>query len=150
MLFLTLVFITWFLTLLIKGNPIANLSIRITEVGVKASEGKSLTKDEENTSVKFVLAVFGMLILWIIQIIYLIKAIPIDTYKYPTFIMIAYLIFTIVTTKKPKSKINLTTEEGKMEYRKVGYQIEKKTFTGVIKTLIFLAYYGYMFYLLAF
>lgn len=150
MIFWTLVFITWFLILLIKGNPIANLSIKLTEMGIKASEGKSLTKDEENTSVKFVIAVFGMLILWIIQIIYLIKAIPIDTYKYPTFIMLAYLIFTIVTTKKPKSKVNLTTDEGKIEYRKVAYQSGKKTFTGVIKTLIFLAYYGYMFYLLAF
>jgi len=149
MLFWTLVFITFYLINLSKGSILYNSTIKLGELTLEYNkEGISnIKKKEIGKEMLFMLIpVFLVILLLIIQTIFLICAIHIDYLKYPTIIILAFIILNIVkSVKKPTTKINLSTEE----YRKKLYLTKKRTFKGTLITLMYLAYYFYMFYILA-
>jgi hypothetical protein len=87
-----------------------------------------------------------MLPLIVAEFIYLINAIRIDTLKYPSIVMLLYIIITPILSKQ--KKFDLTTEEGQTKYRS---QIHKgKTLKSYLYNLACLVYFGYMFYILIF
>ena len=152
MLFWTVVFFTFYLVIFAKGNPMYNNIIKTGELTIKLYE-QGKTEKEINKElfdnnwpylfyIPLVLGTF----------IYYINALTVDIYKYPTIGILVYLIFTMAFSKysNNKSKNDLTTEGGRQKYREQLYKIRKRTFKGMIKQLIFLSYYGYMFYLLVF
>jgi len=84
------------------------------------------------------------------EYIYLINAIKIDIYKFPSIAMLFYIIIGMVLSSRNKNKVDfdLTTEEGQTQFRKQIYR--GRTFKGYLFNLIYLGYFGYMFWLLVF
>ena len=82
--------------------------------------------------------------------IYFFVALGIDIYKYPTIIMLFYMLFSsfVLNKNTNKSKYDLNTEEGRIKYKIFIEKIKRYTFKGFITNLIYIGYFGYMFYLL--
>jgi len=148
MLFWTIVFITYNLWLLFKSNTLKEVASVSGEYDIKIANAQT---EEEKTELKKkqtikALPIFWLLPLIIAEITYLINAIKIDTLKYPSIVMLFYIIVTPILFKQ--KKYDLTTEEGQMKYRS---QIHKgKTLKSYLYNLVCLMYFGYMFYILTF
>ena len=151
MVFWTVVFITFYLASLIKGNLFYNLTKRVGELVLKQAEAE--TKKEKDEIAKEIIKSSWMIYLTIplaiIEYIYLFKAINIDPYKYPSIVMLFYLLLTMfVFNRNKKNKTDLTTQEGRIVYKNELEKLKRYTFKGIIKQLVFLVYFGYMFYCL--
>jgi len=147
MLFFTIVFITYFLAIVIKGNLYYDLIIKAGEETIKQHElGK---KEAGEHAKKFAFILFAvMLPMLITELIYLINALQIDYLKYPTILMLLNIIIAFAKIKPDKN--DLTTEEGRIKYRINLYKNKKRTIKNTIIKLLNLVYFSYMFYLLVF
>ncbi|MDP9675350.1 cytochrome oxidase Cu insertion factor (SCO1/SenC/PrrC family) [Paenibacillus jamilae] len=85
----------------------------------------------------------------VIEIIYLINAIGYDIYKYPSILIILYLIISFITGKKKKSYKSMSDNE--LLKAKENLQKEnKQTLKSFLKNFVWVVYFGYMFYCLVF
>ena len=151
MVFWTVVFIIFYLASLTKGNLFYNLTKRVGELVLKQAEAE--TKKEKDEIVKEIIKslwkIYLTIPLAIIEYIYLFKAINIDPYKYPSIVMLFYSLLTMfVLNRNKKNKTDLTTQEGRIVYKNELEKLKRYTFKGIIKQLVFLVYFGYMFYCL--
>jgi len=150
MLVLSIIFITYYFARLIKGNLFHNQIIKGSDISLK--QAMTTDKTEKTKLGKELISssycMFLALPLAITEYIFLIKAIPLDSLKYPTIIMIFYSLLNIVFSKgfgKPKN-MDLTTEEGIFNYKVTASKIKRYSVKGFITALGCLVYYGYMFY----
>jgi len=151
MIFWTVVFITYYLMVLVRGNIFYDILQKAGELTIK--QATMTTKKEKDAIGSEIMKVAWKILLaiplLIAECIYLFKAISIDTLKYPTLIILFYsLLTTFVLNKSKKTKEDLTTEEGRIRYKITLEKIKRYSFKSFITTLIFLGYFGYMFYLL--
>jgi hypothetical protein len=126
-------------------SPLRKANIEIGELNIKKAKGETIDK-EYNIETKNILQVILIIFLLLCEIIYLIYAINIDPYKYPTIILLLYLIFSTVLINK--NQPDLSIEENIIKYRKKLYK--PKTFLNVLTNLTYCCYFGYMFYVLVF
>jgi len=149
MLFWTIVFFTFAIIKLIKGDVFHQISIDMAEITVKQTnpnltkrEKDELTSDSLKSGILwFVVIGLGMVVA---ETIYLLNAVKLDAFKYPTIIMICLAIFIVVknyVTKKP----DLSTEQNQKIYLAKVYA-SKRTLFGTFNSLANLCYFGYMFY----
>lgn len=151
MVFWTVVFITFYLASLTKGDLFYNSTKRVGELVLKRAEAE--TKKEKDEIAKEIIKsswmIYLTIALTIIEYIYLFKAINIDPYKYPSIVMLFYSLLTMfVFNGNKKNKTDLTTQEGRIAYKNELEKLKRYTFKGTIKQLVFLVYFGYMFYCL--
>lgn len=151
MIFWTIVFIIYYLASLIRGNLYYDSIKKSGELVLKQAttdsrlEKEKIAKDIVKSSWDILLS----LLLIIIMYIYLFNAINVDVYKYPSIVMLFYSLLTVfVFRDRKKSRQDLTTEDGRYEYRKELDNLKRYSFKDFIKQLIFLIYFGYMFYIL--
>ena len=150
MIFWTLVFITFTLIKLIKGSIFKETLIKVAEIAVKGSYPELSEEEKKNLQTEsfrigWQYFLFGLIVI-IVHIIYLLNAIDLDPIKYPTLLMIAWIILAFVKGIVSK-KLDLSTEEKRKSYLAKVY-LSKRTLSGTILNLVFLSYFGYMFYLL--
>ena len=150
MLFWTLILITFTLIKLIKGELFKETTIKMAELtvkefvpGISEEEKKSLQTETLKASLLYMLFGLGLVI---VHIIYLLNAIDLDPLKYPTIIMIAWVMLAFIKGAVSK-KMDLSIEENRKIYLAKAY-LSKRTLRGIILNLAFLSYFGYMFYLL--
>jgi len=149
MLFWTIVFFTFAIIKLIKGNVFHQITINIAEITVKQAN-PNLTKKEKDDLDKEMMKsgmwwilTFGLGMV-VAEMVYLLNAVSIDAYKYPTVAMICLAIFITVknyVSKKP----DLSTEQNQKIYLAKVYT-GKRTFFSTFNSLANLSYFGYMFY----
>ena len=149
MLFWTIVFFTFAIIKLIKGDVFHQTTINMAEITVKLAN-PDLTKRETDDlngemmkSGMWYLLTFGLGMV-VAEIIYLLNAVKLDTFEYPTVIMICLVIFIVVrnyVTKKP----DISTEQNQKIYLAKVYA-SKRTFFSTFNSLANLSYFGYMFY----
>lgn len=151
MLFFTVIFITYFLALLVKGNLFYDLIIKTGEEKIKNAEKGLDSKEIGEEGKKFIYVMFLVLLpMMFTEIIYVLNALTIDYLKYPTILMLLNIIIAFVRIKSTK-EVDLTIEENKIKFRENLYKnTKKRTFKGAIIQLINLTYFVYMFYLLVF
>lgn len=151
MLFWTIVFFTFSIIKLIKGDVFHQTSITIAEAEVKKAnpELSKIGKDNIDKEVLknggAIVSIVG-LIMVIAEIVYYLKAINLDIYKYPTIGMILLVVLIVVKSSIVK-KPDLSTELDQKKYLAKIYA-NKRTLFGTFNTLVNLAYFGYMFYVL--
>jgi len=150
MLFWTLILITFTLIKLIKGELFKETTIKMAELtvkefvpGISEEEKKSLQTETLKASLLYMLFGLGLVI---VHIIYLLNAIDLDPLKYPTIIMIAWVMLAFIKGAVSK-KMDLSIKENRKIYLAKTY-LSKRTLRGIILNLAFLSYFGYMFYLL--
>jgi hypothetical protein len=149
MLFWTIVFFTFSIIKLIKGNVFYETSVAMAEAEVKKANPELSKADKDNIDKEILKnggAIFsiGVLIMAIAEIIYYLKAVNLDIYKYPTIGMIL-LVILIVVKGAIKKKPDLSSELKQKEYLAKVYA-NKRTLFGTFNTLANLVYFGYMFY----
>jgi hypothetical protein len=151
MIFWTVVFLTYALACLVKGNLFYEvmkknglLLIKQATVEIKDERDKINKEIIKNSWSMFLVfpIVIGMYI-------YFFSALSIDTLKYPTIIMLFYvLIITFVLNKNKTPKNDLTTEEGRLKTKSAIENMKRYSLKGIITHLIYVTYFSYMFYLL--
>lgn len=149
MLFWTIFLLATYVIMLFKGNFMTDTLIKVGELEIKkAEENKKLEANDYEP--KYFFGITFLILLFITEIIYLVSAIKYDIYKYPTICLIIYAILLLALSKKPKKK-DLSTEEGRNEYRKYLYQkLRRYTLKSSLIRMVYIIYFGYMFYLLVF
>lgn len=146
MLFFTIVLLTYRLYLLVRGNIVKDMNIKLGELELDKAVGIINEKEYNEKSLPILLPILLIFIpLYIIEVVYLFKAINIDVYLYPTLFVVFYYIFHIVFSKKNKN--DLTTKEGRIEYKARIYS-KKVKIKSIFNNIIFVSYYSYMIYLL--
>ena len=150
MLFWTLVLIAFTIIKLIKGGFFKEVIVNVAELTVKqynpeTSEKEKKALQEEVLKVSWVYLLFGLVTV-IVHIVYLLNAIELDPLKYPTLIMIAWVMLAFIKGVVTK-KMDLSIEQNRKIYLSKAYLLNKRTLQGTIKNLLFLSYFGYMFYL---
>lgn len=147
MIFLTLVFIAWTLAVLTKGKLFYDDLVLLGEYNLAKEKGES-TYDQQNKANKAALKVIIVVMpMMIANILYLIHAISIDPYKYPTIIVLAYTILNFVFSLS-KKKDKLETEMDVFKYKAKLYR--RYTVLGFVRNIAWLGYYSYMFCVLVF
>jgi len=154
MLFWTIILITIYLILLVRGSFFTNTIIKLGELTLKANEqgleyyGEGRLKNElGKIGMPMLFYGLGMLI---VQLFYLINALSVDYLKYPTIIiMIIIMSGFAIGAKKTKNKDDLTTEKGRQNYRTKLYKQSSRKFKSTMTQIIYLSYFIYMFYVLA-
>jgi hypothetical protein len=153
MIFWTIVFITYYAALLVRGNLYYNVIKVAGELTLKQAitvdkkEKETIGKELAKAGWKMLLAIP----LIIAECIYLFSAINVDIYKYPSILMLFYMLFSVFVLNRNstnKSKYDLKTEQGQVNYQIFLDDMKRYTFKGAITSLIYLGYFGYMFYLL--
>lgn len=153
MIFLSLLFIFIYLSLLIKGqNSLLNkLIFQLDEFSLKKeTNANSISEDESiKMGTKIIFTLILGITLFICFIVFFIKALKIDIYLYPTLIMIALFFINLLSAKSSK-KYDLTTEDGRYEKKKDMEKLKHRSLKGVIIQLFYLGYFSYIFYILVF
>lgn len=147
MVVLTIIFLTLSLATLLKGRLFNGLYTQIIEEDIKMNTDEKYKLDG-GFLVKILLFILYGIVLFIVQLIYLSNALDYDVYKYPTLAMLLLVVFTFIkpllTSKKKKvydeATINKEREKTTIKY----------TFKGIVRSLINIAYYSYILYLLVF
>ncbi|QJI52415.1 hypothetical protein [Psychrobacillus phage Perkons] len=144
MIFLSLVFLTLSLIVLVKGNLMNGLVRSLDPFRTDESISK-LSEEEKLKGVLKILVIFTYIIFHtLFWSIYLVKAISIDIYIYPTLIMIALFIFGWI-------KSALSTERRKKlkdEYK--NKPLKDRTLWRTIASIINITYFSYMIWILIF
>jgi hypothetical protein len=152
MLFWTIVFITYYLFLIFKKDGFTSFISKTGEFQIKLAnakteiEKKNIFEEQAKQCLPYLLIIPFIFA----EYIYLINAIKIDIYKFPSIIMLFYIIITMVLSNRNKNKVDfdLTTEEGQTQFRKQIYK--GRTFKGYLFNIIYLGYFAYMFWILVF
>lgn len=147
MIFFTLFFFTLALSVLVKGRLFKDLRIEFGEAEIKKASNPDYKFSNELLS-KLLFLFIGIVFYIITFITYLIKALSIDPYVYPTIIMILFIVSSYVFNKNTP-KDDLKTEEGIEAYRKK-LSNNKRKLKGILKNFIAAMYFVYMFYILVF
>ena len=153
MLFWTIVFITYHLAFIVRGNLYHDIMKKSGELTLKQAETED-KKEKDNIAKELVKKAWpiwiGSIIL-IAEIIYILSALKIDVLKYPTAITLFYMIFVglILSKVNKEQKYDLKIEEDRTNYKLEIKKLKRYTFKGIISNLIYITYYCYMFYLLA-
>jgi hypothetical protein len=152
MLFFTVVFITYYLASIVKGNLFFDVYRKIAELTIKQNETED-KKEKDNIAKEILKTSWSMLVgfgLLIVEIIYIFSALSIDIYKYPTIITLFYIVLMgfVFNKNNKKPKVDLKTEEGRIRYKIELEKVKRYSFKGIMSNLIYLVYFGYMFYLL--
>lgn len=144
MLFITIVLILITFHALVKGKAFRKLMLDMHDYEEhKHEKGKELPDKE------LIVRVFGFivysLVFLIVYLVYLIKAIGIDPYTYPSIIMLAWYILSypyswIITANEKKGELG--------KAKKLKRLHTKRTFLGTIGNIIALTYFVYMFIVL--
>lgn len=144
MVFFTIVFLIFYITLLAKGNIFLKLhSIFAEEEVRKQKEGSDNYKPSEDMIGATIIMLIVGLPLILGQFIYLCNAIKYDTYTYPTLILLTYTVVNfIVTSIKNKKKVDLSTED-KVEKYRAKYN-KKRTVKGTLFQITYTVYFLYM------
>jgi hypothetical protein len=130
------------------NNPFKKENIKVGEFNIKKAKGET-TNEKYKIETKSVLQVILVIFLFFFEIIYLIYAINIDPYKYPTIVLLLYFIIsTVLINKNQQRQPDLSIEENITKYRKELYK--PKTFISALTNFIYCCYFGYMFYVLVF
>lgn len=151
MVFWTVVFITYYLASLVRGNLFHNALVKVGELTIDQAkvEGKKEKDDIAGEMLKVSWPMFLGVPLVIILYVYLFKAITLDIHQYPTLAMLFYILFTtfVMRTKKT-TKNDLTTNEDIVRAKISLENIKRYTFKRSLVNLVYLSYFSYMFYVL--
>jgi hypothetical protein len=149
MVFWTIVFIIFYLSLLLKGSPFYKKRIEYGELEIKKFEGG----DKEELSTQQMKTIgFPFVCLWcliIVEIFYLGSALDNDPNKYPTIVAMLILVLNVLLSKNSNND-DLSKEEDMRKYKVKLYKTKRWSFKGVTSNLIYLTYFCYMFYILVF
>jgi positive regulator of sigma E activity len=153
MVFWTVVFIIYYFSLIVRGNLFYDIEKKVSELTIKQSLTENKKDKDEITEqiLKSSWSMFLMIPLVIVMFIYLFNAITIDINKYPSIVMLFYVLITTFVFKgkgKDKSKHDLTTEEGRLRFKIDAEKIKRYSFKSFIRQSIYLGYFLYMFYIL--
>ena len=152
MIFWTVVFITYYLASLVRGNLFHNALVKVGELTIEQAKDKIDGKRENKEIGKEMLTASWPIFLGIPLLItlyaYLFKAISLDIYQYPTLIMLFYILFTSFVLRTKKTKDDLTTNEGIVRAKIALEKLKRYTFKRSLVNLVYLSYFGYMFYVL--
>jgi len=151
MLFWTLVLIAFTIIKMIKGGFFKETLIKIAELTIKEYNPETTTEEKkilqtESFKIGWKFMLFG-LGLAVVYITYLLNAINLDPLKYPTIIMMAWIMLAFIKGFVSK-KVDLSTDENRKIYLAKAYLSNKRTLRGTIVNFGFLGYFWYMFYLL--
>lgn len=150
MIFWTVVFITYYLAALTRGNLYYGVFQKVGELTLKQAIAET-KKEKDEIAMEMLKSSWTLFLgipIMIIMYIYLFNAMNVDVYKYPTIIMLFYAILITFVFRKKQNKNDLNTEEGRMRYKIELEKTKRYTFRGFISQIGFLTYFGYMFYLL--
>ena len=150
---LTIIFITYYLATLVKGNLYYNWFINYHEKLISLyKEGRTKKSIDNEVTIPAIPMTLFIVLVFILELIFFIKAISI--LQIPSIILLFYSILTMIYyygKNKMPDMSTLTTEEGRIEYKKRLYEVAKKrTITSVFIALVKLSYFSYMFYLFVF
>ncbi|KON87466.1 hypothetical protein AF332_11930 [Sporosarcina globispora] len=148
MLFLTLFFLIYYVVLLVKGNFFQGVRIAMGEDEIKKQKlGMDNYKPDSDLVIKTLLLMLFIIPFSITIIIYLCVATQYDLLKYPTLgLLVYYTVSLMWGFIKGKTKIDLSSEDKIEKYRKKLQR--KRTLKGTLLQLIWVAYFGYMAYML--
>lgn len=148
MLFLSLVFLGLGVFGLLKGKLFYKLRIELGEETIKKQTIDNYTQSKD-LGIKVLISLPIMLIYIVVYLVYLTKAVYIDPLVYPTFIMLlTYILTTVFNFAKGNKTPDLKIEENLIKYKAKMYK--KRTFVGFVKSLMAVAYFSYMIYVLVF
>ncbi|TVY09844.1 hypothetical protein [Paenibacillus cremeus] len=149
MIFWTLVFITTSLLTLFNKGIFQSLNQKMKQLELKRlGDGNDEAYTKEFVKFGCFSLIAGMA-LFVAQIVYIIKAIEIDPYKYPSILAVAIVIICFLRMKKSK-KTSEMNEQELIIYKAELLKPKKRTFLQVVLSLLWAAYFGYMFYVLVF
>ena len=151
MLFWTIVFITYYVAQLFKGNLYYNSITKGADIAIKQALEQDTDKRCKlgNEFLKVSYPIFLAIILVLIEVIYLVSAIRLDTYRFPTIILIFFTLGSMIFKKKTNAKnYDLNTENGRFNYKTEIGKIKKYSFKTIIVSAVFLGYFCYMFTIL--
>jgi hypothetical protein len=137
---------------LFKGGIFKGVLPKLNKLEVEVFENKDENNKKDYLTEWFkigCLPVVVMGILAVIEIIYLIKALEIDTYKYPTIAVVALFILSIAASKKKKKLQDMNQDELNV-YKYELSKPAKRSFLQVVRSFLWVIYFGYMFYILVF
>lgn len=152
MLFWTVVFITYYLSSLIKGNLYYNILKANGDLILKQAQVES-KREKENLSLEILKKSWTMFLaipLMLAEIIYLINAIAVDVHKFPSILILIYTLLSVVIAYKNPKKTDLTTVEGRVKYQIELDKVKKYSFKKFFSNLVFVTYFAYMFYIIVF
>lgn len=144
MMFLTLFFIFLSLVGLFKGKLFYNYGLENAQYEIEKAKGNKVEPPSDLVA-KSILLIFFVLFYLISLAIYIVKAIYLDPYIFPTVIYVLFQMVNLLISSSTNKK-DLTTEEGRVLYL---IQAKKKhSFKGKIVNLIHLSFFVYIFLIL--
>lgn len=148
-LFLTVVFLTVSIIAIFTRGLNMDIYVEAAEAQLKY-KNKEIKKSElDSIAVKFLLTLFLYhLPMLIINVAYLIYALKVDPLTYPSLVAVAYLMASFVKSYLNKSE-KVDTEIG-LELYKSKLKKHKHGFKAMVLRVLWIIYYGYMFYALVF
>lgn len=148
MLFLTLVFLSLTFVSLVKGKLFYQFAIDLGEENIKQ---QTVSDYKPNTSLAGKMITFSLfaVVYLVTYFIYLTNAIGLDPLKYPSLLMLLWvLIGFIMRYKNGSNKLDFTNQDVVNKFRKKIYK--KRTLKGTIEKLISTSYFVYMIYVIVF
>lgn len=151
---LTIAFLIISIIHLFKKGLFQQWTIKIHEELLKVYNENPNVKNDDKELISYglqILVIFLFAVtIFIIKCFYLMSAYNYDVYKYPTLIIMSIIIINILRTFLKKSSINKieTMDDKKYNLRKSIESFKKTSFFGFIFKIVYIAYYGYIFYIL--
>lgn len=149
MLFWSVVFIVFYAIALLKGGAFKGMQKELMQYELDQADGVHISQE---TTVKLgVKGCFGLitiLILAIAEVIFMLSSLGSGIEKTFTTIFLSLLIINIVYESVKRKKLDLTKVEDRSKH--IVAMNKKRTFKGAIVSLLGLAYFVYMFYILVF
>lgn len=149
MIFWTVVFFAINFYGMIKGSIFYSAYRNLELISIREAQGEDKQKINLEFAKKGCFPIFILFMLAAIEIIYLINAIGYDIYKYPSILIILYLIISFITGKKKKSYKSMSDNE-LLEAKENLQKENKQTLKSFLKNFVWVVYFGYMFYCLVF
>lgn len=149
MIFWTIVFFAINFYGMIKGSIFYSTYQKLELISIREAQGEDKDKISLEFAKKGCLPILILFMLAVIEIIYLINAIGYDIYKYPSILIILYLIISFITGKKKKSYKSMSDNE-LFEAKENMQKEHKQTPKSFLKNFVWVVYFGYMFYCLVF
>lgn len=150
MLFFTILFLTFSLATLLSGGLFKEMKAELLEEDIKkVKQGTDNYKfDNYGLGVKALLLTVFIITYLITLLIYLTKAIHIDSLFYPSLLALAYSLTSVLIGIFFKKKKDLSTDEKIEKARKKARK--GRSFKGFFLSLLWVIYFGYMAYTLVF
>ncbi|OME55564.1 hypothetical protein BSK59_13905 [Paenibacillus odorifer] len=150
MVFWTIVFFAISFYGIFKGSVFAPSIKTTTKINIEIAEGG----DKEKLGIEFLkkgcFPLVMAFVFVIAEIIYLINALSVDPYKYPTIAVILIIIFTFIFAKSKNKKYD-DMSKSELEKEKAKLLINKNiTIKSFLNAIVWSLYFGYMFYVLVF